>query len=480
MSTKFFILTLITLFLFSAAATAARAQTPDQIRGMIEAEARARDLGEQIVPIAEQTSTTTGTHVWSGSYDRGVVIYEPHNGVVAIKDPILRWYYLQLHHSVGNSPLGWPITDELQCSTPDPRVRYQLFERGTFFLSVLNNREYGYASLGRPATVGNCVIPGPMATVVTEPPASTGERFRVSIVGFTVNRQTNDGLQELDGKGDEVYVVAQVAQFQNNGQLASNTLERSVLMGDTDLRPANEERMSTGNLSDQGGIGDGFRYRPLRNPSVRYSHPTLPWVVYEGRLAPNANAVMIIPTIWEWDSNDRTLQEYRELYFSGSHPPYFYGSPPRRRWGDNAVASPASTNPWVANLVRDSLRSSTGFTPSRGWGTGPVINSTGSSVGLSRDGDQPIGLSNAPTGSEYGRYGYRLFAPQILFLTYRLAQTVVTQTYPVPVVRASGGSTAVTAEPFGALGPGIVPIRYAGTDEGTGDYTIFLKVERIP
>jgi len=46
-------------------------------------------------------------------------------------------------------------------------------------------------------------------------------------------------------------------------------------------------------------------------------------------------------------------------------------------------------------------------------------------------------------------------------------------------VRTSNGNTGTLAEPFGTLGPGVIPIQYRGTDEGAGDYTIFVKVERI-
>jgi hypothetical protein len=145
---------------------------------------------------------------------------------------------------------------------------------------------------------------------------------------------------------------------------------------------------------------------------------------------------------------------------------------------NSPIATNGQPNPWVTNLVRDSLNSPTGFTTSRGLGTGPVINFTGNSVGLFREGDQPIGLSNAPASQ--ARLNARLFSPQILFLTYRLAQTVVTRQFPVPAVRSTNGSTGTIVEPFATLGPGVIPIRYAGSDEGTGDYTIFLKVERIP
>src|SRR5215203_3459170 len=44
-------------------------------------------------------------------------------------------------------------------------------------------------------------------------PAPSANRFRVTMTGFTVNRQTNDNIFEADGKGDEVFVLAEVAQY---------------------------------------------------------------------------------------------------------------------------------------------------------------------------------------------------------------------------------------------------------------------------
>src|SRR5437868_6376899 len=45
------------------------------------------------------------------------------------------------------------------------------------------------------------------------PPTEAEPRFRVILTGFTVNRQTSDNILESDGRGDEVYIAAEVAQF---------------------------------------------------------------------------------------------------------------------------------------------------------------------------------------------------------------------------------------------------------------------------
>jgi len=73
-----------------------------------------------------------------------------------------------------------------------------------------------------------------------------------------------------------------------------------------------------------------------------------------------------------------------------------------------------------------------------------------------------------------------VFVPKVLFLTEQLAQRVVTRNYPLPAVRTTDGDTGTLVEPFGTLGRGVIPIHYSGTDEGTGDYTLLVKVEQIP
>ena len=280
MKRKNLMFTLIALFLFAGAAMEASAQVPDDIRRVIEDKARERDLGGlSSVGFYQVTSRPSGT-VWAGYYDRGTVFGLRPYGATTLTRAVESAYLDQFRESIGFAPIGLPITDEIRCRTPDPRDRYQVFEHGVFFWRASQNRWIGYANLRPPRSTGDCVIPGPTATVVTEPAEGTGERFRVSIIGFTANRQTLDDARQLDGKGDEVYVVAQVLKFQPNGQIVSNTFERSVLMGDTNQRPANEERMTVGGASGDGGIRNGDTYLPPNATRLRYSHPALPWIVY--------------------------------------------------------------------------------------------------------------------------------------------------------------------------------------------------------
>lgn len=461
MRRKVFMVALVALSLFVAAGSGTQAQVgqigpPEEIRQAIETKARQLDLGGAQTRIAEYSLVRGGITGWSQSFERGILYYVPRHGVLLVSHRMNQEAY---NRTGGESrTLGFPISNEFRCLTPDPRDRYQRFERGIIFWRAAENRYSIERDLAPPTTMGDCSRrSGP-----TDPVVGGGiprHRYRISIIGFTANRQTFDGHQELDGKGDEVYIVAQVAKFQANGEMTSYTYGRSVLMGDTNLRPANEERMTIGNLSDQGGIGNGYTYMPARNPGVRYRSPTLPWVVYEGELAMGFHALIVIPMIWEWDGNDRPLNTYRNGYFGPGRPAFFYGT----------YGRPPIRNDWVTQLVSDSMRFANGILPTSIWGEGPILTFPGSPLYVMPDGDQPIGLNQG-----------RNLVPKFLFLSEQIAQRVVTTNYPAPAVRTSDGNIGTTVESYQRLGPGVVPIRYNGTDEGTGDYTLFVKVEQIP
>src|SRR3954471_19180265 len=111
-------------------------------------------------------------------------------------------------------------------------------------------------------------------------------RFRVTLTGFTVNRQSDDNILESDGKGDEVYIIAELAQYDsyweygrrpglsqdhilinlggNNGfhGRGNLTLRRSltsVVMGDVNNQN-NPPRIQAGSASNLGGLRTGDRF----------------------------------------------------------------------------------------------------------------------------------------------------------------------------------------------------------------------------
>lgn len=259
----------------------------------------------------------------------------------------------------------------------------------------------------------------------------TTPHFRVTLTGFTVNRQTDDNILESDGKGDEVYVVAEVAQYDTYWQVGRRpgfsqdnilinfggnngfhgrgnlTLRRSlisVVMGDVNNQN-NPPRIRAGSASNLGGLRTGDRF-PSNEPWNLTGTPLsdrLPMLLWEGELRRGGDFVMIIPTIWEWDGGNPEL---------------------RSRFTQD-----------VNYYFADSTYRDDGFV-FRNFTGGDIVGA----------GDRPIGMLGRDT-----------WIPQGLTLTFETAQN------------------AATTSPS-HIGTGVVEMRYAADTE---NYSLYFKIERV-
>ncbi|HEY0997021.1 MAG TPA: hypothetical protein VGD77_13595 [Gemmatimonadaceae bacterium] len=127
-------------------------------------------------------------------------------------------------------------------------------------------------------------------------------RYRVTLNGFTALRQTFDHPLQIDGKGDELYAAAWVAEVDTaSPDMAKHWVVRSRTMGDQNGFP-NRVKMGS---APGGGIRTGDKY-PTPAPWQRkggLAGDSLPMVLWEGDLVPGRSAVIITPTLWEWDDN---------------------------------------------------------------------------------------------------------------------------------------------------------------------------------
>ena len=169
-------------------------------------------------------------------------------------------------------------------------------------------------------------------------------RFRVTLTGYTVNRQTVDNTLETDGKGDEVFILTEVAQYDRytqdrvgipnagirlgysdelhgDGEITQRRSLISILMGDVNNQ-TNPPRIQAGFASGLGGLRSGDRF-PTNEPWLLVGEPTtdrLPMLLWEGDLRQGRDLVMIVPTVWEWDGGNAALrQQFSEdidRYFS--------------------------------------------------------------------------------------------------------------------------------------------------------------------
>jgi hypothetical protein len=255
-------------------------------------------------------------------------------------------------------------------------------------------------------------------------------RFRVTINGFIVDRQTADDILERDGRGDEVFFLAQARLAEGGRSLLDSGMLRSRVMGDANGRsdrvnagssPPNLIAPTTGGLR----MGDTF---PGSTPWRQATAPTAdraPMLLFDGDLA-SGQTLTIVPTIWEWDGPDDLLTVVGRVF-----------------------------NP-VLDFSARSVPSTPTPTGLLGRILGPVEGGIGSEARVGRGifGDP----HDRPIGMRFTADGYT-FRPQRLLLSYELADVAS---------RADFG--------FGA---GVVPIRFNDDRDLQGDYRIFVQIQRL-
>lgn len=257
--------------------------------------------------------------------------------------------------------------------------------------------------------------------------ANARGRFRVVLNGFVANNQTWDNALQVDGKDDEVYIESNVRVIDRAGrELQLPSSDRSKTMGDTN---GYDYRIKAGSASDRGGIrsGDGF---PSNTPWLRRTaaadRDRLPMVLWEGELAANENAVIVIPTIWEWDGGEDMFTGWRRTIaangavISGTAVTFISGPA-----AGAAVASGLAVALPAASIVLEDI------------------------VGVA--GDRPIG-----TFKEGNKWS---FNPKMLALTYEIAQNTI--------ANDSG------------KGRGIVGVEYKDDAQLRGNYTLYIQVEQL-
>jgi len=256
--------------------------------------------------------------------------------------------------------------------------------------------------------------------------SSLRARYRVTLIGFTAHNQTWDHAFEVDGKGDEVYIVHDVRVFnRHGGVIQAPATVRSQVMGDINNQYG---RVQAGSLSDKGGIRSNDSF-PSNTPWVRrggINADRIPLLLWEGDLVADETTAVIIPTIWEWDGG--------EDMFTG--------------WKRTIAANGAAIGGAAATLVSG---------PAAGAGVATALQLALPAASRFL-GDVVGNASDRPIGAERAGEGWT-FAPQAITLTYEIAENTIANN--------SG------------RGRGIIPVHYKDSSDLRGDYTLYVQVERI-
>jgi hypothetical protein len=321
-TTIIFYRTLIVLLILNGS-TVVRAQAGDpiQIEKEINLKAGELKLGPPVSPLRRtdppRRVLSPSAEIWMREFERGRVYRFPEIfGVVAVQGDMLKTW---LARGGDRGEFGLPVTNEVTCNGLEGRA--QLFEFGGVRASNREVTFYPFSTVNpfAPNDVFKCILPRSSRTKT-----ETSGRFRVILTGFSVERQTDDNVLESDGKGDEVFIVAEVAEYANEGRPQTPqdpfrslfgfnpllTLRRtltSVVMGDAN----NQEvpRIRAGTAGNNGGLRSGDQF-PTKEPWKQVgtlSHNRLPMVVWEGELS--QGMLIIVPTIWEWDDGNLRARE---------------------------------------------------------------------------------------------------------------------------------------------------------------------------
>lgn len=356
------------------------------------------------------------------------------------------------------------IVEMVQKGIPEEKIIAYIAEtKGNFDLSATALQDLSKAGVSRPVIVA-MEKTWPSSKVKPEPPVSgdtatsprmempviiTGPcdacvRYRVVATGFVVGSGTIEGHLLRDGRGDEVYIAANVAEVSSANSLIGPVIsKRSVNYGDTAGRDGpvhvigiplehpstNSFIVKAGSASPTtGGLltGDFF---PRAGDNVSPPHRRaldgrfIPYTLWEGdlRSGPNPNAVIILPTIWENDN----------------------ATPIWDAWTAQAAA-------WLTNWSRNSsthIRTRRGFLEREQNVMEITVNQN--------DFDRPIGISGGAFNPLAASPELTTFAPFSLFLTAALAEEAVRR--------------------------GEIMVEYQdGPRYGPGTYKLVLKVERVP
>jgi hypothetical protein len=256
-------------------------------------------------------------------------------------------------------------------------------------------------------------------------------RYSVIVEGFRVLSQTWDNVLQSDGKGDEVFLDTKLAYVDNDGKdVAPQSDFRSATMGDTNNQNG---RMQAGSASDRGGLisGDTFP-NPLdigAPPAPSSATFTPPFTLWEGDLIKGERAVVITPSLWEWDGSGDVFGGWLT-------------------WANTAFQKIAqSVGTFIGGgSAADTIKNATQLGLD-------VLNVFGNPDFRGIPGDRPIGTTRNSSGTGF------VFDPKVVLLNYDRAEALISQ-------KTNGVS-------------GAFALQFTDDPTLTGDYTLWLRVERV-
>jgi hypothetical protein len=258
-------------------------------------------------------------------------------------------------------------------------------------------------------------------------------RFRVTLNGFSVNNQSDDDILEGDGKGDEIYLRADVWQMDRSGAVVSKKPYKTPVLGDVNNQPS---RKQAGSASNKGGLRTNDKY-PTDQPWARGALQTLelPMLLWMGTLTQGEDGVLIVPTAWEWDSPNASTSEIN--------------------WDNKLDPMFAILKPHLIYRIQNRVKE-TAFDVANVSGDPDVLRGGAMYLGRGESGTRPIGaqMDRIP------------LLPTQLFLHFQI----------LPLNYDSALEATKTSPSNNGLG--VFAFRYTDAQDH-GDYTIYIQVEKV-
>jgi hypothetical protein len=292
--------------------------------------------------------------------------------------------------------------------------------------------------------------PGPVSTVggsftkarVTV--KSVSGRYRVTINGIQVDRETSDDIFNADGQHDEVYASAFVQVFDRTTRalLRPAATLRTAVHGDVAKWP---DRVQAGSVTSYGGLRGTDRIPRGTNPDVgptgTPSTTTFPFLLFEGPLTDGVEVLVIRPVLWEFDGDPAGYTRWKQALES---------------WDPSATITYAPLQAAIGAQAMTVLEAGQVANISAWY----KIGYTGSANTLGPGQDLPIGLHPS------GPWPMPMLHDRIVVITREQVEAVLSS----PYVTGAAGIIAiplVTSNPY-------------GTAPLWGDYVLYVRVERLP